>query len=62
MEKDKIQLFEDQPIRTAWVEDEEDGGGGRSESESGRQDDGEGDGPAGGIVGSREGRDGKAAW
>ena len=23
MEKDKIQLFEDQPIRTAWVEDEE---------------------------------------
>ena len=23
METDKIQLFEDQPIRTAWVEDEE---------------------------------------
>ncbi len=23
MNEDKIQLFEDQPIRTAWVEDEE---------------------------------------
>lgn len=23
MENDKIQLFENQPIRTAWVEDEE---------------------------------------
>ena len=23
MAKDKIQLFEDQPVRTAWVEDEE---------------------------------------
>ena len=23
MDADKIQLFEDQPIRTAWVEDEE---------------------------------------
>lgn len=40
----------------------EDGGDGRSESYSGRGGDGEGDGPAGGIVGSRDGRDGKAAW
>ncbi len=23
MDNDKVQLFEDQPIRTAWVEDEE---------------------------------------
>ena len=45
-----------------WVEDKEDGGAGRSESEGGREDDGDGDGPAGGTVGSREGRDGKAVW
>ena len=41
---------------------EEDGGDGRSESYSGRGGDGEGDGPAGGALGSRDGRDGKAAW
>lgn len=40
----------------------EDGGAGRSESEGGREDDGDGDGPAGGTVEVREGRDGKAVW